>query len=107
MALAEEAARYDNVHVVDLYGAVEADAEMGILVGDHHLSMAAFDGLISSDGLHLSDVGYAYQANLFIEEINAAMGTDAALIDLADIYPTDLHSPEALLEQGIDPGCLQ
>jgi hypothetical protein len=26
---------------------------------------------------------------------------------LAQVYETDLHSPDSLLEQGIDPDCLQ
>jgi hypothetical protein len=106
-ALDDEAARHDNVHVVDMYAAVEADIESGLMAGDHHLSMAAYDGLLSSDGLHLSDVGYAYQANLFIDSINTAMGTDLAKVDLGVVYETDNHSPDSLLEQGIAPACLQ
>lgn len=105
-ALDAEAARYDNVHVVDFYGAVEAALDTGVELDLHTLPMEAYGGLLSTDGLHLSDVGYAWEANLFLEAMNAALGLDLPLVDLNAVYPTDEHRPEALLEQGIDPDCL-
>ena len=105
-ALNEEVAKYDNVHVVDLSTAVEDAYSDGLQVGDRVLALEEYGGLVSTDGLHLSDVGYAFQANLFIDEINEALGTDLEQIDLAAVFLDDRHSPDALLEQGIDPGCL-
>ena len=105
-AFEREAGKYDNIHVVDLYAAVEAEVEDGLDIAGTNLSMEAYDGLLSSDLLHLSDVGYAWQANLFIDKVNEVMGTDLAPIDLDVVYATDEHSPHALLEQGIDPACV-
>jgi len=105
-ALDTEAAKYDNVHVVDLSTAVEEAYADGLQVGDRVLLLEEYGGLLSTDGLHLSDVGYAYEANLFIDRINSVMGTDLERIDLAEVYDSDRHSPDALLEQGIDPNCL-
>ena len=100
------AARHDNVHVVDFYTAVEDSVAIGVPVGDKVLPLEAYGGLLSTDGLHLSDVGYAWEANLFIDKMNEVLGTDIESIDLAEVYPTDEHRPEALVEQGIDPACI-
>ncbi len=105
-ALDAEVAKYDNVHAVDLWTAVEDALITGLEVGDRTLVLEEYGGLLSTDGLHLSDVGYAFQANLFIDEINAAMGADLEHIDLGPVFDDDRHSPDALLEQGIDPDCL-
>jgi hypothetical protein len=106
VALDAEAAKYDNVHVVDLSAAVEEAVVDGVQVGDGLFGLEEYGGMLSTDGLHLSDVGYAFQANLFIDEINAAIGTDLKHVDLAAVVTEDRHSPESLLEQGIDPDCL-
>lgn len=105
-AFERECAKYDNVHVVDMYAAVEAEIDTGLDVGGTNLSINAYDGLLSSDLLHLSDVGYAWQANLFIDKVNEVMGLDLQHVDLDQVYETDQHSPHALLEQGIDPECV-
>ena len=105
-ALDAEAAKYPNVHVVDLATEVELLAVNGLDVGQTHLTTDVYNGLISTDGLHLSDVGYAYQSNLFIAKINDVMGTDIPLVDLVPVLENDEHAPHALLDQGLDPACL-
>lgn len=100
--LAQGALDYPNVHVVDLYGWVEDLPNGEMFVGDEVISTAEFDGLLSLDGVHLTDTGYALMAAEFIDVINAELGTDVALPDLEAIYVSDIRSPESLLEQGLD-----
>ena len=100
--LAVEADRFDNVHLVDLATRV-ADIEAdGLQVGNQSLSVEKFGGLLSTDGVHFSDLGYAMVANLFIDKINQAMGLEISQVDLDEVIEGDLHSPHALREGGLD-----
>ena len=105
-ALDVEAAKYENVHVVDFAGEVEALVDRGLTVEGELLTMAAYGGLFSTDGLHLTDVGYAYEANLFLQAMNEVLETDLPMVDLGPVFQEDEHSPHALLAQGIDSACL-
>ena len=101
--VAEQASTRPAVHVVDFAGAVELMKTVGVEAGGATLYVERFGGLVSLDGLHFTDVGYAYLANLFIEAINADLGTAIPPADLDAIYATDISTPEALLERGLDP----
>jgi len=95
-------AQHDNVHVVDLVGLVEDLREDGIVVGDQTVTIRRFGGLVSLDGLHFSDTGYAVLANEIIETINAELGTDVPLADLEAIVATDPYAPHNLEAAGLD-----
>lgn len=102
-AMVAAADRYDNVHIVDLAGAVERVEAEGVAVGDQTLGPGKLGGLISTDGVHFSDTGYAMTANVFIERINDALGTDVPQVDLAAIAAADPYHPDALRAAGLDP----
>jgi len=101
--LVAEAARYDNVHIVDLAAVTEAIDAEGVQVGDALLWPGKLGGLISTDGVHFSDVGYALTANAFIDEINAVMGVSVPQVELGDVAATDPYHPDALRLKGLDP----
>jgi hypothetical protein len=97
---AELAARFDNVHVVDVATCFdllkqEADGEipLDVLDVDHDgrqdLFFGWFGGLFSLDGLHLTETGYAIYTNQFIRKINEALGSDLPEIDLAQVFARD------------------
>jgi lysophospholipase L1-like esterase len=95
-------AQHDNVHVVDLVELVEVLKEDGIQVGDETVHIRRFGGLVSLDGLHFSDTGYAVLANEIIEAINTELGTDVPLADLEAIVATDPYAPANLEAAGLD-----
>ena len=90
----------------DLKATVEEVRESGLDVGDVTLNAEAYGGLLSADGVHFSDVGYAIEANAFMDAMELAMGVSLERIDLASTFATDHHAPEALVEQGLDRACL-
>ena len=49
-------------------------------------SLAFGGGLLSFDGLHPSNTGYAILANTFITTINAAYGTSIAQVNVSNVY---------------------
>ncbi len=50
-------------------------------------------GLLSLDGLHPSNTGYALIANIFITAINAAYGASIPPVSVAAVYATDPYAP--------------
>ncbi|MFZ5478295.1 MAG: SGNH/GDSL hydrolase family protein [Myxococcota bacterium] len=101
--LADEAAAYPNVHVVDLYAHTADVAANGMEVGGEQLHSGKLGGLLSLDGVHFSDVGYAAVGALFVRAINAELGTEVPEPDLAAIMETDPYALAALREAGIEP----
>ena len=100
--LREEVAAYPRVHLVDLHAKVAVILAQGVELRDgNKLLPSPFGGLLSLDTMHFSDTGYAVLANVFLEEINAALGTEVPLVDLAPINATDAYSVEALRAAGI------
>jgi len=97
------AAEYDNVHVVLGHDRTEELVADGVDVAGHHLTAERFRGLLSMDGLHFSDTGYALTAQLFADAINDVLGTDIPPIDLAPIVAADPSSIDAVVAAGIDP----
>lgn len=102
-ALIAEVDRYPNVHVVPLDTITEALLQDGVQVGDDILYPAKLGGLVSTDGVHFSDTGYAVTANAFIDVINTTLGTDVPTVDLAAVAATDPFHPDALRAAGLDP----
>ena len=98
----ETCALYDNVHVVDLTELVEDLKENGMQIGDEAVYIRRFGGLVSLDGLHFSDTGYAVLANQILEAINAELGTDVPLVDLEAVLATDPYAPANLEAAGLD-----
>jgi lysophospholipase L1-like esterase len=96
------AGQYDNVHVVDLNQLVVDLVADGLPIGDDMATIERFGGLVSLDGLHFSDTGYAVLSNQILEAINAELGTDVPLADLDAIFATDPYAPHNLEAAGLD-----
>ena len=90
-----------SVHVVDLHAKVATVLSEGVDLGNKVLRPAPFGGLLSLDSMHFSDTGYGALANMFLEEINATLGTNVPLADLSAINAVDAYSVEALQAAGI------
>jgi lysophospholipase L1-like esterase len=98
------AADRPTVHVVDLATAVaELEADGGFEVGGQWLTLEKMGGLLSLDGIHFSDVGYALVASLFLEAMEEALGWEVPGIDLEEILADDPFSPAALRAAGLEP----
>jgi hypothetical protein len=93
-----------TVHVVDLATAVvELEADGGFEVGGQWLTLEKMGGLLSLDGIHFSDVGYALVANLFLEAMEEALGWGVPPVDLEEVVADDPFSPAALRAAGLEP----
>jgi hypothetical protein len=101
--LAAEAGRYDTVHVVPIKEASDAITSEGLAVGDSVYNLGMLGGILSFDGLHFGDTGYALLAHTFVTEINAVLGTDVAAVDIAAVADFDIHTPEAVRKTGREP----
>jgi len=103
--LAQAAGRHGNVHVVDLEGWSRRIADEGLDVGGQSLGIRKFGGLVGLDGIHFTDTGYAVMANVFLEAIDAVLGTQTPRVDLEAVLVTDPESPAALAAAGVGSGC--
>ncbi len=103
--LAELAELHDNVHVVDLNARVQAFADEGMEVDGQQLAIRRFGGLLSTDGVHFSDTGYALIADTFITQMNTSMGLSIPPIDFAQVLAGDPHGPAMLAERGLPADC--
>jgi lysophospholipase L1-like esterase len=101
--LAEIAARYDTVHVVDFHRAVQDLERDGLDVGAEHLTPRKLDGLLSTDGVHFGDVGYGLVAQLFVEAIRSELGVHVPDVDLEALLADDPYGPPAARAAGFDP----
>jgi lysophospholipase L1-like esterase len=93
---------HDNLHIVDLVGPAAEVAASGLDVGGESFGIRRFGGLVGLDGIHFTDTGYAYLANLLVASINEALGTSVPAIDLAAVAANDPETPSALAAQGLD-----
>jgi lysophospholipase L1-like esterase len=100
--LATEAAAYDTVHVVDIAGRVAELATMGIEIGGERLTGQKFGGLLSLDGVHFTDTGYALLANEMVKAINDELGTAVPEIDVTLVHARDRGSPSSIAAAGLD-----
>jgi hypothetical protein len=98
--LVQAMAPYPNLHVVDFHSAVQAIRMTGITAGGELLTVAHFGGLLSLDDLHFTDTGYAYYANVFIDAINAQLGSQITHVDLDAVHATDALTPTKLRAAG-------
>jgi hypothetical protein len=99
-ALAQAMQPYSNLHLVDFKSEVQSLAS-GLEVGGEHLTTGSYGGLLSLDGLHFSDTGYALFADLFVRTMNAQLGWQIPEIDLAAVHENDALSPAALRADGL------
>lgn len=97
------AAQHDWLHVVDLFAAVEELVEEPPTIGEDVVALTRFGGLLSIDGVHFSETGYGFVANLFIEQINAVYGTDVPPVDLEPLWASDAAHPDNLRAVGFEP----
>lgn len=91
-----EAAKHQNVHVVDLASLADQWVSRGVIVGDETLQVAPFGGLVGLDGLHFTDVGYALLANTFIEKMNDVLGDEIPIVDVVTVRERDREHPDIL-----------
>ncbi len=99
-ALAEAIAPYPNLHLVDFSSAVKQLAN-GVEVDGDELTTNYFGGLISLDGLHFTDTGYALFANLMISRINETLRSTIPYVDLFAVHAADALSPTHLFADGL------
>jgi lysophospholipase L1-like esterase len=100
--LADAAEGYDNIHVVDAWSYAEELNTLGLDVGGQHLDVLRFGGLLSLDGVHFTDAGYASMAQLFMDAIESELGVALTPLDLEAIVAADDRSPAALEAAGVD-----
>lgn len=98
--LLAEAAQHPRVRVVDLAAKVQEVFERGLDVGGTHLGPAPFGGLLSLDGMHFSDTGYAVLANAFLEAMNEELGAALPLVDVKAVHAADPYAVAALRAAG-------
>jgi lysophospholipase L1-like esterase len=101
-ALIAEAAGRATVHIVNLAAAVTEQERDGVQIGSETLYLTQFGGLLSLDGVHFSDTGYALVAEQFALAINDALGLDLPMPDLASVHAQDPWAREALIKGGLD-----
>jgi hypothetical protein len=98
--LVASAAPYANIHIVDFHAAVQTIRMTGLTAGGEQLTVAHFGGLLSLDDLHFTDTGYAFYANVFIDAINAQLGSQIAHLDLDAVHANDALTPAKLKAAG-------
>ncbi|MCP4808001.1 MAG: SGNH/GDSL hydrolase family protein [Proteobacteria bacterium] len=100
--LDELAADYPQIHVVDAWQYAEDLGEFGLESDGQQLSTQRYGGLLSLDGVHFTDTGYAAFGNLFFDAIEDELGVSVERLDLDAITAADARSPRALTEAGLD-----
>jgi hypothetical protein len=99
-ALLAAARGHQNIHLVDFKAFVES-VRGGVMVGGEQLTPARFDGLLSLDGLHLTDTGYALLANEFIRFINGTLTVSIPNVDVEAVHAQDALAPAKLRAAGL------
>lgn len=99
-ALVDAMAPHPNLHLVDFATRVHDIVQDGVRAGGERCSAVAFGGLLSFDNLHFSDAGYAVFANLFIEQLNAALGASIPAVDVDAVHAGDESAPGRLRAEG-------
>lgn len=99
-ALAQAMAPHPNLHLVDFRGRVEDVAANGLVAGGERCTVAKFGGLLSFDDLHFTDTGYASYANLFLSDLDAALGLSLPMVDLDQVHASDEAAPSKLRSDG-------
>jgi lysophospholipase L1-like esterase len=94
--LEKEAQQYPDVHIVDTAGRVAEIEHTGLPVGETLLRVKKLGGLLGLDGVHFTNTGYAFMANLFIEAVNDVLGTDVPFVDVEAVLAGDPEAPSRL-----------
>ena len=98
-----EVDRHPNVHIVDLHGVLNRVRADGLEVGSDALYPQKLGGLVSTDGVHFSDTGYALVANAFLDTIEQELSLDVPRVDLESVYASDPYAIPALTTSTFDP----
>ena len=98
-----EVNRHPNVHIVDLHGILDGIRTDGLDVGSDVLFPQKLGGLVSTDGVHFSDTGYALVANAFLETIEQELSLELPRVDLASVYASDPYAIPSLTTPSFDP----
>ncbi len=93
------------LHIAPLDEVVADVAVNGFPVGDEVLTTKALGGLLSLDGLHFTDTGYAMAANVVLATIREELGVEVPDVDVEAVLATDARSPKALLAAGVPEHC--
>ncbi len=101
--LKEVAAPYPRAVIVPFSDRLDEMAEEGLTIGGVEFTVDNFGGFISLDTLHLTRVGYAVLANVFIEKINQELGTKITPIDLEPVAKVEPETPDKLAKYGLTP----
>lgn len=101
--LARIAGGYRNVHVVDAYTATQELHAHGLDLGPYHLTTRKFGGLLSHDGLHFSDTGYAVLGDLILEDVQEVLDLDLPDRNWARVLRDDPYGLPALEDAGFSP----
>lgn len=94
--------RHPRVFVVPVAEAVDQIAREGIVLDGEVVDVARFGGLIGLDGLHFTDTGYALLADLFVSEMNRALGLALPPVDIEAVFQADPERPSRLAAEGFD-----
>lgn len=100
--LATVAEGHANVHVVDLFIPIDDLFDVGLDLGSDRITSGRWGGFVTLDGLHFTDTGYAAVANVFLDTIDAVLGTQTGRVDLQAVVAADPRSPSAIAEGGFD-----
>ncbi len=99
--LKEESAKYPRAVVVPFSETLDRMYREGMVINGEEFTVDNFGGFISLDGLHLTKVGYAVLANLFLEHMNKALGTSIPPVDLDAVAEDDPLTPSKLAAYGL------
>ena len=91
-----DVAQQTDAALVDVAAVFDLVAREGIEVGGIEYNTDFLTGgVFSYDGVHATQFGYAFVANLFIEAINEKFGATIPLVDLSDfVFGSDRQVPE-------------
>jgi lysophospholipase L1-like esterase len=89
------AARSTGAPLVDIHATFVQLQQQGFPLNAGCCSLVFGGGLLSLDGLHPSNTGYALVANLFIQTIDTAFGLTIVPVDPAAINATDPYQSKA------------
>jgi lysophospholipase L1-like esterase len=82
-------AREKGAPLVDIHALFNRVKERGLIVGGQRLTTAFLGGVISLDGIHPTNTGYAVIANKFIGALNRAFDADIEPVSVVQIMRDD------------------
>ena len=102
LLLVAQAKKRSYLHVVDLNRDIgQVLRSGGLQVGGEQLSTRPFGGLMSLDNFHFTNTGYAVVANVFLAELNRALGLRLPEVNTAAVLAIDPLSPGAIARSGL------